>query len=314
MTFTTTPKRTRKSVVLAGIQAQPNTAANLDGKAAMNVKNISAKPLSTETVALDFIRPWLGNTPTLITSFHVELDFEVALAGSGTPGKAPPWDPLIRACAFAATVTEDTSVVYTPISDEPERITLVYFLDGVLQTIVNAVGSVSFGLSTGGVPTLKFHFVGDYVPLVDADVPANVDYSAFITPQAIGDDYTPEWHIDGVTGNLSAFSLDVGNQIVYRNLVGGKGAIITDRKAAGSATFDLTSVATKNWWDVVLKGSLVPLSFTHGTVAGNIIRLASPSVQLSEPQYGDDNGNAQLQATLTLVPQAGNDELVITLT
>jgi len=305
---------TRKSLVLAGIQAERGTAAVLDGTAAMNVKNITSKPISTETAALDFIRPWLGNTQNLVTSWHQELDFEVALTGSGEVGKAPPWDPLIRACAFSVTVTDGTSVVYAPISTDPERVTIQYFLDGLRHQLVDAVGTVSLDLTPKNVPTLKFHFLGNYEPVQDAAPPAGIDFSSFITPQAVGADYTPEWSLHGYTGKLSAFSLDVANQLNYRNLIGGKGGELTDRKATGSATFELGTVASKDWWNATLTATLAPLTITHGTIAGSIVKIDSPSVQLSDPQYSDDNGIVMMQTTLTLVPKVGNDELVITLT
>ncbi|CAN7266152.1 phage tail tube protein [Caballeronia sp. LjRoot31] len=304
---------TRKSIVLAAIQAAAGTAAVLDGTAAMNVKNISSKPITTESADLDFIRPWLGNNQKLVTNFYQELDFEVALTGSGTPGEVPPWDPLIRACAFSATVSEGKSVVYAPISSTPERVTLQYFLDGLRHQMVDAVGTFTLDLTPKAVPTIKFHFIGNYEPVTDAAPPADVDFSAFITPQAVGADYTPHWSLHGFTGKLAAFTLDVANQLVYRNLIGGKGAELTDRKATGSATFELGTVLSKDWWDAVLKAQLGELSITHGTLAGNIIQIDSPSVQLSEPQYSDQDGIAQMQTALTLVPRAGNDELVITL-
>jgi len=305
---------TRKSIVLAAIQAAVGIPAVLDGTAAMNVKNISSKPITTETADLDFIRPWLGNHQKLVTNFYQELDFEVALTGSGTVGEVPPWDPLIRACAFSATVTADTSVVYAPISSNPERVTIQYFLDGLRHQLVDAVGTVSFDLTPKGIPTLKFHFIGNYQPVTDSAPPGGINFSAFITPQAVGADHTSNWSLHGFTGKLSAFSLDVANQLVYRNLVGGKGAEMTGRQSTGSATFELGSVASKDWWDAVLKATLAPLSITHGTIAGNIVRIDSPGVQMSDPQYSDADGIVMMQASLTLVPQTGNDELLITLT
>ncbi|MGX7006209.1 phage tail tube protein [Caballeronia sp. KNU42] len=304
---------TRKSIVLAAIQAAAGAAAVLDGTMAMNVKNISSKPITTETADLDFIRPWLGNVQKLVTNHYQELDFEVALTGSGKPGVVPPWDPLVRACAFSSTVVEGKSIIYAPISSKPERVTLQYFLDGLRHQLVDAVGTFSIDLTPKNVPTIKFHFIGNYEPVTDAAPPVGIDFSAFITPQAVGADYTPNWSLHGFTGKLAAFSLDVANQLVYRNLVGGKGAELTDRKATGSATFELGTVQSKDWWAAVVKAELAALSITHGTIAGNIVQIDSPSVQLSEPQYSDQDGIVQMQTALSLIPRVGNDELLITI-
>ena len=54
------------------------------------------------------------------------------------------------------------------------------------------------------------------------------------------------------------------------------------------------------------------LSLTHGTAAGNIVKIDAPRAQLFSPSYEDDDGVAMMSLSLSLVPDEGNDELVIT--
>lgn len=92
---------TRKRIVLAkiessyGVDAAPTGSAN-----AMLVKNLTLTPISAETVSRDLIRPYLGNSETLLATVFTQIQFEVELAGAGASGKVPAYDPLLRACGF----------------------------------------------------------------------------------------------------------------------------------------------------------------------------------------------------------------------
>jgi hypothetical protein len=55
------------------------------------------------------------------------------------------------------------------------------------------------------------------------------------------------------------------------------------------------------------------LTLTHGTVAGQIVELSAPNVQLLTPKYGEVSGVTTLEMGFNLVPTAaGNDEFSLT--
>lgn len=306
-------KSSRKVLVLAkiqvaaGVPAVPTVAEN-----AILVRNPNPNPVVTESVDRALLRPYFGNSEQLPGLIHSEIDFEVELAGSGTPGVAPAWGPLLRACAFAQTVTDDVDVKYRPITDNLESLTLHYNLDGVLHQLTDCVGTVSFDLTAKGIPIMKFHFIGTYNPVTDSPVPGAVDYSKFLTPRTVNKTNTPTWSMHDYTGCLQSLQVDMANQLVYRGLVGCEGPRLTDRKPTGSAVFELGSVASKNWWAAVEAGTSAPLTITHGVEAGNIIVFDAPKVQLTGLQYSDQDSIAMLTSALTINPDQGNDEFVIT--
>jgi hypothetical protein len=306
-------KTVKKSLILAVLQVAVGTpGAPTVGDNAMLVRNISSKPLEAEWVALDYVRPFLGNSGQLGTTKHAELDFEIALAGSGAAGTAPAWDPLIQACAFAPTVVADTSVAYNPISEEPKRLTLYYYLDGLLHKITDAVGSVSIDLTAKSVPLLKFHFVGAYSPVTDTAFPAGSDFTAFQTPLAVNKANTPGWSMHGYSGCLQALTLDIANAVAWFARVNCEGAEISDRAPTGSVTMELNSVAAHDWYSTILGGVTDALSITHGVTPGNIVQIDCPKVQLTAPTYSDDSNVALIGATLNVNPNLGDDELIIT--
>jgi hypothetical protein len=111
---------------------------------------------------------------------------------------------------------------------------------------------------------------------------------------------------------LSALTIDMANNVVFRSLVGSESVLITDRKPAGSITMEAVAVATKDWWTEVRNATTGALSVTQGTVAGNKVKFDSPAAQITNPQYQDLNGVQMLQCGMVYVPGVnGNDELTI---
>jgi hypothetical protein len=306
-------KSTKKSLILAVLQAGlgvagvPTAADN-----AILVRNISAKPLEAEWASLDYVRPYFGNSKQLATTQHAELDFEVAMAGSGVPGAAPAWDPLMQACSFAATVTDGVSVAYNPISSDPARITLFYFLDGLLHKLTDALGSVSFDLTAKSVPTMKFHFVGVYNSVVDQAFPVGADFTKFVDPVAVNKLNVAAWSLHGYSGPLQALTMDIAATLTWNSRVTTEGVDFTDRQPTGSITMELPSIAAKDWFSTIRSGTTGALSITQGMTAGNIVQFDAPKVQLTAPTYSDDANVAMLGATLSLNPNVGDDELTIT--
>ena len=306
-------KLTRKTLILfaievvTGTDAVPTAALN-----AILARNVTPDPVNSEFASRDVITPYLGNSEQLPAATHSELDFEVELAGSGAVGTAPKWGPLLRACGFAETVVEGASVKYLPISDNLPTATIYYFLDGLFHKLTSARGTVAISMTAKSVPVLQFKFTGLYNDVVDQAMPANVDYSDFQKPVVVNRQNTPTWTFQGASTPLQALSIDLTNTVTYSNLVMQESVDITDRKPTGSATLQLGSVAEKDWWAAVRDAVTGPLTITHGTVGGNIIEIDAPKVQATAPKYSDTDGVAMLGLTLTLVPDAGNDEISIT--
>ena len=112
------------------------------------------------------------------------------------------------------------------------------------------------------------------------------------------------------------FSLDVGNSIVYRELVGGtKEVLLTDRAANGSLTIEAPTLAQKDYFAAAsVDTTLGNLTVTHGITAGNICRFTSSKVDIGDVAYGEADGVTMLEIPYTLVPSSANDELSIVFT
>lgn len=304
----------RKRTILSKIETVYGTDPIPTGAAnAILVKNINVTPLSSNLVSRDLIRPYMGNFENLVAAAYGKLDFEVELAGSGTTGTVPAYGQLLRACGMSETVSAGVSVTYAPISAALESVTNYFNIDGTLHKMLGSRGTFSVALSNLGIPMIKFSFQGLYSPVTDAAAPS-VTLTAWQLPLAVNNVNTTNLTLQGFAGMvMSDLSVDIANTVIFRSLVGGtEQVLITDRKPAGSITFEATTVAAKDWWTGARAAATGALSITHGTVAGNKVTIAAPKVQITAPTYADKDGVAMIQAGLVLVPSAGNDELTIT--
>lgn len=303
---------TRKTSVLVKIEATPGVDAIPTGAAnAMVIRNVTLAPLELDTVDRDLMRPYMGASPQLVVGAQVSLDFEIEIAGAGTSAitKAA-YDPLLQACGFASTVNSTTSNDYTPVSSGFKTVTIYTFIDGIRHSLLGAVGNVSFEFTAKSIPVMKFKFMGAYSTPTDSANPTLIT-TAWQTPLGVNNTNTSGFVLHGYAGILQSLSIDMGNQVAHRNMVGREDFLITNRKTTGSITIQMpATVATKDWFTTSLSMTLSNLQLTHGTVAFNKFRVDATQVQLLKPTYSDQDGIRMLQMGLQFVPtSAGNDEV-----
>lgn len=306
-------KSIKNTVILAALQEAIGTEAVPTGAAdAMLITNPSHTPVAATMVSRDLIRPYFGNSQQLAAGVHAELSFDVEIAGSGAAGTAPAWGRLLVACYFAETVTEATDVKYTPVSVKPTTpLTIYYHLDGLLHKLTDAYGTVSFDLTSAAIPKMSFKFMGTYNPVTDTPLPADTDFSKFLTPKLALTANTT-WSMHGYSGPLQSMSIDMANALNWFQLIGEEGAEVDDRAPAGKIVMELSTVASKDWWTAARDATLGALTIMQGQTAGNIVQFDAPQAQISNLSYSDQNNKALLNGDLGLNPLNGNDELVIT--
>lgn len=95
---------TRKRVILAKIEAtysqDPTPSAGLD---ALLMSNLNVSPMEQTLVQRNNVKAYLGNNPSVLAAIYAKVSFDIEVAGSGTPGTAPAYDELLRACGLSAT-------------------------------------------------------------------------------------------------------------------------------------------------------------------------------------------------------------------
>lgn len=303
----------RKRIVLAKIETTYGTDPTPTGAAnAILVRNLDITPLDIEYASRDLVRSFLGNYDSLVGAQNVKASFEVEFAGAGTAGTVPAYGPLLRACGLSETISAGVSVTYAPVSASFESVTIYVNVDGVLHKLTGARGTVSIELNAKAIPVYKFEFTGIYNAVVDGALPTPT-YTGFITPLPVNAANTSGFSLHSYSAIMQSLSVNLGNEVTYRNLVTSESVLITDRKATGSVTIEATTVAQKDYFGVVRGVTLGSLAVTHGTTAGNKIDItATNSVQLTSPTYQESDGIAMIQMGMNFNPTgSGNNEFSI---
>jgi hypothetical protein len=307
---------TRKRLILLETESIYGTDPTPDGADAVLVRDLNITPLQSDVVSRDLVRPYLGASEQLLANTRVECTFSVELAGSGTAGTAPRYGKALKACGLSETIVAATSVTYAPVSSSFSSATIYYNIDGVLHKVTGARGTFTINGTVGQIPTIDFTFTGIYNTPTDTALPA-VTYANQATPVVFKNGNTTGFELLSYAGCLQSVTFDVGNTLVYRELVGcTKEVLLTDRASTGTVALEAVTMATKNYFTAALSdGSLGNLLFQHGQTAGNIVDFASTTIDIGDVSYSDQDGIHMLNIPYTAVPStSGNDEFSIVYT
>ena len=310
------PLLTRKRLILLESEGTYGTDPTPTGADAVLVRDLNIVPLQSDVVSRDLVRPYLGASEQVLANTRVECTFSVELAGSGTAGTAPSYGKALLACGMSETVVPTTSVTYAPVSASFGSCTIYYNIDGVLHKVTGARGTFTINGAVGEIPTIDFTFTGIYNTPTDTALPS-VTYADQATPVVFKAGNTTGFELLSYAGCLQSVSFDVGNSLVYRELVGcTKEVLLTDRASTGSVVLEAVTMATKNYFTAALSdGTLGNLIFQHGQTAGNIVDFASTRVDIGDVSYSDQDGIHMLNVPYTCVPStAGNDEFSLVYT
>lgn len=277
-----------------------------------------------------------ANSITLAVGSSAVDDYYVGMpidftggVGSGGSGVIITYDGGTRIATFSpftgATITPDdttvysipANVLYTPISEisgvANTSSTIYYFIDKVLHKMVGARGSMALNAPLNQIPKLVFNMTSLYTTPVDQDTPAPI-YGNQSLPQIFRNGNAGAFQFLGVKSCLEMVSLDLGNDVQYRGLVGcPEEIIIVDRAISGTTVIEAPTMAQKDYFTAALDDNLEgsgPMSFLHGTSAGQRVALVAPSCDMGQPSYTDSQNIHHLSIPFTAVPVApGNNEL-----
>ena len=224
--------------------------------------------------------------------------------------------------AASSTYSIGANVSYRPISTidgvSDTSCTIQYRLGGpsgteIVHTLTGCRGTATMNHTLGQIPTVTFNITGLYNAPTDAS-PVTPTYANQSTPQVFRNDTAGAFRFFGVAGCLQSNTVDFGNQVEYRELIGcSKEVLITDSAMSGSVVMEATSMATFNPFEQArTDGTLGRLAYLHGTTAGNRIGLVAPRCDLGLPSYNSAQGVEHFTLPYTMIPSvAGNDELIL---
>lgn len=314
----------RLSAILAKVETTPGVDATPSGAAnAIQVTNLTVRPLVANNVPREILRPYLGGSQHLIGTTYKELSFDVELAGSGTAGAAPAWGALLRGCGWAETITAATRVDYTLVSTGQESLTLYAYKDGVRHVLLGSMGDWSVKAKVGSIPGVTFRFIG-----IDGSETANaapsMDFTGWKTPEVVTDANTADVVLGGtcstsgaptITSGTAVISdgleINGGNDVPFTPLIGLQSISITGREITGRIMLDETAAGEVSRMASVRANTLTAVSMVHGTGTGKKVLFHLASAQLLDMSYEEVNGKLMQGYNIRAVPTpggSGNDE------
>jgi len=296
---------TAKIEVTEGTDSVPTAALN-----AIQANNATITPIAGDEENRELLLPYLGNQGVILTGNYVQMEFSVEVAGAGAAGTVPPYGVLLRACAMSETVNAGVDVQYGPVSDGEESVSIYYNADGVRHVALGARGNVSVEFAPKRIPRFRFTMMGLLGTITDQALPA-VDLSGFQTPVEVSLANTT-FSLHGAQRISESVSIDLGQQVEPRHLIGSERMQLTERSASGTAVIEADNLASVNWFQIATAHTSAAMQLVHGTAAGNIVQLDAPAVQIGRPSQGQTQSIINYSLPLMLKPSSGDDELLIT--
>lgn len=294
-----------------GIDAMPTGALN-----AILATQIRLSPMEGQDKGRDLELPYFGAQATIPTELHTKLTFRVEATGSGTPGTAPAFGPLLRACAMAETISAGASVVYSPVTNGIESGTFYLWIGSTLYKMTGSRGTATLRVDKQDIPYLEFEFTGLFA-LASETVQATPDLAAQLAnkPKVATSATTPTFTINGVPLVMRSFAWRFANAIETRFLIGSESVLITDRADAIDATVEAVPLTTLNPYQLSIEQTTVPLSLVHGTTVGRIMTVSQPALLLQRLTSIENQQNiVEWPLKGLALPQNGNDQGTIVFT
>ncbi|RRY09008.1 phage tail tube protein [Brucella anthropi] len=287
-----------------GSDAAP-TAAN-----AIIGTNVTFTPIEGEEVSRELMLPYMGNQGVVLAGIYARLEFEVEVAGAGAPGDVPAYGLILRAAGMAETVTEDTDVTYTIIEDGTESGSLYFISDKVQHVLLGCQTNIAPSFAPSAIPRFRVTVLGLLGTITDIAAMPAVTMADWMTPLTVSKANTV-MTLHGWNAIAESLSVDLGNTLTPRMLIGEELIMISARSSTGTAVVKAESLATINWFDRALKRTRGALSLIHGTQPGNTVEIVAPAVEIGKPTQSQTNNIINYSLPLSLCPIDGMDELSI---
>lgn len=307
-----------RKVILAKIEATEGTdAAPVVGTDALQVLGYTPQFMDAENKVRNIERPYFGATPVGLTAFKRGATFSMEIHGGGAATTVPPWMKVNRVCGFdAGVVTGGTSVVQTPITDNIVTLTHWSYLDDLLLKTIGARGSVGFRIEDDEFPIFNYRLMGQAPPTLAAQAVPGAPTITGYTPPVISSTENTTFTLAAFALPLRRWEMDANADLQFRSLIGPADRVqYRDRSWSGQIVARVPDLTAKDYFVNIRPGTTMACSCVHGTVAGNIVTITAPALQITgNLELSEEGGETMMTMPVTALPVSGNDEIVFTTT
>lgn len=208
------------------------------------------------------------------------------------------------------------SVIYTPASSSLTSATVWVYLDGICHKINGCYGNMKLVGEAGMQPRVEWTLQGLYSTPTDLAIPTGSAFDSTEGPVFMAATFT--W--DGYASETQKLEIDLGVELGLRDSItathGYAAVEIVGRKVVGSFNPLAVTEATQGYWADFEAGTGVTLNCVIGSVAGNIITIASKASACTKDSiaWGDRNGSRIYDIPFSISSDTGDDEITVTFT
>lgn len=311
------PKSYEKKVILLKDEVTEGTdSAPLVGTNAYRVRNYQPTFMDADQKVRNLEKAFLGADPIAMAAFKRGAAFEFEMHGAGAAGTAPQWMGPFKYAGFAAPVlSAGVSAIQSPNS-APVSGTHWAYLDDLLLKAVGCRASVGYTVEDDEIPFFTYSLLGrPPVALAEEATPGAVTISG-VTDPVIASSENTTFSLDGFALPLRRMTMNSNSDLQFRSLIGPQDRVMMrERNWNGQIVGELPNLASKDYFAKVRPGTTMASSLVHGTVAGNIVTIAHPKLQITgNIEISEEQGIVMFTMPVTALPNAGNDEVVFTAT
>lgn len=293
-----------------GVDSTPTVGAN-----ALLTVGLDATGLEGEQHVRQLDGQFAGSRPSVFKQIRKPVTFGIEIAGSGVSATTvPAWMAVNRVCGFDAGVAGGSSVVQTPINPwSSPSATLWPMYDNLKVAALGYRANLQLTFEDDEIP--MFNYSGGGFP------PAGIVSEASLGALTIANQADPllvntantTFTFDGYSPALRRLTVDLSAKLEPRSLTGPADRMaMRNREPTGVALVEFPDIGTKNYYTKLLSRATGAMQIVHGTVAGNIVQFDAPKMETGLVTTPEDGGFLMANIPFRLLPNAGNDELIIT--
>jgi hypothetical protein len=292
-----------------GVDAVPTGAAN----AILCQNDVKITWLDTDRVARDVIQAYMGHQQNLPVASRMKLEFDVECQGAGGAVDLP---PAYRPAAARLRLRADRQ--HRRERELPADLHRLRVAHDLLQPGRRARQGARLPRHRAVEDDAEGH-PGDALhvhrPLRRRDRRGHhgADAHRLQGAEAREQGEHADLHAARLAASLYDFSVDLKNDVIYRNMVGKEDVVITDRHPEGSAEIEGTLISEKDWFTIANTVALNTCQIIHGAGAGGVYQVDFPQVEIGDPAQSSKDGVVTYVLPLRhIASAAGNDEVKIT--
>lgn len=309
--------RTKLRMLLVAPETTYGAGANIEDAVMLITSELDSNPYEGDRITRERMQPTFGANQEINAAPYSTITTTIPLAGSGTPGTPPNFHQLLRSCGLSEEIEENISVTYQPVTNSQESCCVWFVEEGQVQEMPGVRGNVELNLTAKQDPTQQYTLTGMYKKVAQLGTQIEKQITDIAEELVVNKQNTPVRNVHGYAGCLQSLSLNMGNEVVHRNLIGCETVKIIGRESKGQVEIEAPNIATKDYFAAIESHNGVTkdeVKIGHGTEPGNIVTLTGPKVQLSTLSRSDSNGIVHYTMDTIYTRNQGDDEFTLVFT